>query len=128
VIGATIVKTDIICDNGVIHVIDAVMLPDSKANANGNKMTDASGKSPIKLIEEAIDEGVPVFNDGNPGKCADIYRDCMVTISKNTTIDARVTKDIEKFIERSEKMKDDTERAWLLRSGLDQVYSALSGN
>jgi len=27
---ATVVKTDIVCDNGVIHVIDAVLLPESK--------------------------------------------------------------------------------------------------
>ncbi|MBL8796876.1 MAG: fasciclin domain-containing protein [Planctomycetia bacterium] len=28
--GATVVKTDIVCKNGVIHVIDAVLLPDAK--------------------------------------------------------------------------------------------------
>ena len=28
--GATVVKTDIVCDNGVIHVIDAVILPPAK--------------------------------------------------------------------------------------------------
>jgi len=28
--GATVVKTDIICKNGVIHVIDAVLLPEGK--------------------------------------------------------------------------------------------------
>ncbi len=27
---ATVVKTDIVCDNGVIHVIDAVLMPESK--------------------------------------------------------------------------------------------------
>jgi uncharacterized surface protein with fasciclin (FAS1) repeats len=30
VIAATVVKTDIVCDNGVIHVIDAVILPPAK--------------------------------------------------------------------------------------------------
>jgi transforming growth factor-beta-induced protein len=124
--GATIVKTDIICDNGVIHVIDAVILPNSK-NENREKMSADSRKSPTKLIAAAIDKGVPAFNNGDPGKCADIYSDCMVAISKDKTIDSSVSKDIQKFIERAEKIKDDTERAWLLRSGLDQVYSALSG-
>ncbi|MEZ7956645.1 MAG: CIA30 family protein [Rubritalea sp.] len=124
--GATIVKTDIICDNGVIHVIDAVILPNSK-NENSEKMSAASRKSPTKLIAAAIDKGVPAFNNGDPGKCADIYSDCMVAISKDKTIDPSVSKDIQKFIERAEKIKDDTERAWFLRSGLDQVYSALSG-
>ena len=27
---ADVIKTDILCDNGVIHVIDAVMMPPSK--------------------------------------------------------------------------------------------------
>jgi transforming growth factor-beta-induced protein len=137
--GVTIVKTDIVCDNGVIHVIDAVILPVAKTNRCKTKnsckdysckdMTAAdSGKSALKLIETAIDEGVPAFNKGNPGKCADIYRDCMVAINKGCKVDPQVSKEISKLVERSEKMNDDTDRAWLLRSGLDKVYSALSGN
>ncbi len=126
--GATIVKTDIICDNGVIHVIDAVMLPKAKAKSCKPNTAAVPGKAPIQLIEEAINKGVPVFNNGNPGKCADIYRDCMVAIIKDCKIDAQMSKDIQKIIQRSKKIKGDADRAWLLRSGLDKVYSALSEN
>jgi transforming growth factor-beta-induced protein len=116
--GATIVKTDIICDNGIIHVIDAVILPESNSNAN---------KSPLMLIKEAIDQGVPVFNDGNPGQCATIYRDCMVAISEDPTVDPEVSKTGRLLLEIAEKVDDDSKRAWLLRRGLDQLYSAISG-
>lgn len=124
--GATIVKTDIQCDNGVIHVIDAVILPSSKGSES--KTTSTNGESPLELIEAAIDQGVPIFNDGNHGKCATIYRDCMVSISKSSGVDPRVGKVLEQLMKRAEGTESDTERAWVLRSGLDHVYAALSGS
>jgi uncharacterized surface protein with fasciclin (FAS1) repeats len=124
--GATIVKTDIQCDNGVIHVIDAVILPSSKGSESKTASTD--GKSPLELIEAAIDQGVPVFNDGNHGKCATIYRDCMVSISKSCGVDPRVSMVLEQLVKRAEGIESDTERAWVLRSGLDHIYAALSGS
>ena len=124
--GATIVKTDIQCDNGVIHVIDAVILPSSKSA--GNETASVNSKSALEQIEAAIDQGVPVFNSGDHGKCATIYRDCMVSISRSSGVDPRVSEVLNQLVERTEKIKDDTERAWVLRSGLDHIYAALSGS
>ena len=91
------------------------------------KAGNEANKSPLKLIEEAIDQGVPVFNDGNPAKCATIYRDCMVAITKNPKVDPEVRKTGTLLLEIAEKVEDDSKRAWLLRRGLDQLYSAISG-
>jgi hypothetical protein len=126
--GATIVKTDIVCDNGVIHVIDAVILPKSESKSSDKNMKAAKAKSPLKLIEEAINQGVPAFNKGNPAKCAEIYRNCMIEISKNSKISDQLSKDIRNILERSDNMNDVTDRAWFLRSGLDKVYSVISGS
>lgn len=115
---ATIVKTDVLCDNGVIHVIDSVLLP---------KMKAAPEISAIKRIKKAIDKGVPIFNGGNPGKCADIYRDCLLAISKGSELDASAAKMLDEVLQRAKKMNDDTQRAWVLRKGLDKAYSILAG-
>ncbi|MEO1831520.1 MAG: fasciclin domain-containing protein, partial [Akkermansiaceae bacterium] len=124
--GATIVKTDIKCDNGVIHVIDAVIL--SSSNRGGNKTASASGKTPLEQIEAAIDRGVPIFNSGEHGECASIYRDCMVSISEASCVDSRVSMVIKQLVQKAGDIESDTERAWVLRSGLDHVYTTLSKN
>jgi uncharacterized surface protein with fasciclin (FAS1) repeats len=116
--GATIKTTDVMCDNGVIHVIDRVLLP--------AKTGKTSSLSPAKQIEEAIDRGVPAFNNGNPGECAKIYRTCMMAIAQDDATDARVTKALEQLVARADQVGDDTERAWVLRSGLDRLYQILS--
>lgn len=124
--GATIVTADLVCDNGIIHVIDTVLLPEAKEQRKETASTPAI--SPLKQIEDAIDKGVPIFNEGDPAKCANIYRDCMIAISKDAKVDPRVGEALRALVQRTEKMHDDSERAWVLRSGLDHIYSLLSGS
>lgn len=120
--GATIVKTDITCDNGVIHVIDAVLLPADKPAAA------SSTKNASKMIEDAISKGVPVFNGGDPKKCAQIYRECMMSIAKSKGTDDRIGKAISELVKRADAMSDDSEKAWVLRAGLDHLYSIMEHN
>lgn len=120
--GVTITTTDIQCDNGVIHVIDAVLLPSAGEKKASSEKT---AMGPLELIEDAIDRGVPIFNSGDHGKCADIYADCMVALAKNDQLDSRVGKAVEMLLSQSKKITSDTDRAWILRSGLDHIYAAL---
>jgi uncharacterized surface protein with fasciclin (FAS1) repeats len=124
--GATIVRTDIKCDNGVIHVIDAVIL--SSSDRSGDKTASINEKTPLEQIEAAIDRGVPIFNSGDHGECASIYQECMVSISKASCVDSRVSMVIKQLVQKAGGIECDTERAWALRSGLDHVYSTLSKN
>lgn len=120
--GSTIVKTDIKCDNGLIHVIDAVLLPSSASKDAG------SGKTAAQMIEEAIERGVPVFNGGDHAGCATIYRKCMMGIAQSDQVDDRIGKVIGELVKRADQIEDDSERAWILRGGLDHLYSIMSGS
>ena len=118
--GVTIRKTGITCDNGIIHVLDAVLLPSAKTE-------ETSGpKEAMRRIEEAVERGVPIFNDGRHGECAQIYRKCMVDLSDGNGLDARIKKALDELVKRADRIEDDSERAWVLRGGLDHLYGILS--
>ena len=113
--GATIRTVDLACDNGVIHVIDQVLLPPSD-----------EGLSPAKRIEEAIDQGVPVFNGGDHAKCAKIYKSCLEALIDDEKVSAAIRKALRKVLDRAKLADDARERAWLFRYGLDHAYRAMT--
>ena len=114
--GTKIVKTDIRCDNGIIHVIDAVLLPAEKKQAI----------SPTKRIESAVKKGVPVFNHGDHGKCADIYAACMQTLVNDRSLCSSTRQTLTQIANKAKKYHCDTTRAWMLRRGLDHAYQTAS--
>lgn len=122
---ATIRTTDIQCDNGIIHVIDAVLLP--PAPESGGKEEKTVSMEPAERIEEAISRGVPVFNHGDHAQCADIYKTCLETLASDEKVDSEVRKTLGKVLERAKGIEDARERAWQLRKGLDYAYHAVAG-
>ncbi|MCH7228408.1 CIA30 family protein [Haloferula sp. A504] len=124
--GVTILKTDIKCDNGVIHVLDAVLLPPSKRQSSKGDCEDGceTAMHPTERIEAAIERGVPIFNGGDHAKCATIYRECLLQLSTDGSIDKQVAQAMRSLIERADDVSSATERAWILRRGLDHVHAA----
>lgn len=121
--GATIRKTDIKCDNGVVHVIDKVLLP---AASNSEDCEKSVKKDPTTMIEEAISRGVPVFNRGDHAQCATIYRDCLLAVTGTNQLDCSTREALETLLIKAKKEKDATSRAWMLRRGLDLVGQTLN--
>lgn len=122
--GATILTTDIECANGVIHVIDAVLSPP----VGEDETTESKAKpdlSPERRIEAAIEEGVPVFNEGDHAKCAEIYQECLVSLAGDERIDGTMGSALKDLIARGKEETSDFERAWLYRRGLDRIYASL---
>jgi uncharacterized surface protein with fasciclin (FAS1) repeats len=117
--GATILETDIACDNGVIHVIDQVLIP-SKGEKKAMKKVD-----PVALIEDAIERGVPTFNHGDPAGCAEIYRECLEVLGADDAIDAELRGVLRKVLAGAEGVGV-AERAWLFRRGLDVAYQTIA--
>ena len=63
--GAKVVATDIVASNGVIHVLDTVLIPPAKKLA--------PPQAAKTVIDLAIERGVPLFNAGQHSACAAIY-------------------------------------------------------
>lgn len=122
--GATILKTDIGCDNGVIHVIDTVLLPPCDSSEKDTAKT--SKLDPEALIEDAISRGVPAFNDGDPAGCVKIYKECLKGLVADDRVDAKTRALLKEVLKAASKVDDPRELAWLYRSGLDLAYQVVS--
>merc|ERR1712127_1058291 len=67
--GATkVILADVVANNGVVHVIDEVLLPPSVVDVGA-------------VIDDAIDTGVPLFNDGDQEGCFAIYMSTAQSLS-----------------------------------------------
>jgi uncharacterized surface protein with fasciclin (FAS1) repeats len=117
--GVKVVTPNIAASNGVIHVIDRVLLPKLPEPTPADRAR--------KLIELAIHRGVPLFNDGQTAACAAIYEIAAKSLLQ-TGGDALTDADRETLRKALGEIADsDSSRsnAWTLRRALDRVYSNL---
>jgi uncharacterized surface protein with fasciclin (FAS1) repeats len=116
---ATVVKTDIVCKNGVIHVIDRVLLPPEKLTRQA---------ACREVVRRAIHRGVPMYNSGNHAACAAIYEVAAMSLISLAGDDMpEETRDLlAKSVEKAQDSHHAGQRAWILRHGIDAVYAAMS--
>jgi len=117
--GSKITTVDITAKNGIIHIIDQVMLPPTKA-----KTKSLSAKDAMSLIEDAIDKGVPTFNQGDTAGCAKIYLDACKALQK-TDLNPRTADMLNQAIEKASKTESTRDQSWALRSAINTVYREL---
>jgi len=85
-----------------------------------------SHPSPLKLIEMAIERGVPLFNGGNARACKSVYE-----ITANALLglpDEKVGAGNRRVLAKALKEAAEesaTDGAWTLRRALDKVYGNL---
>lgn len=113
--GAKIVNVDIGVSNGVIHVIDRVIVP-AVMNA----------QAPITRRERAITQGAPLFNDGNL-KTVALYLLTAESLLDNATLDKDNTVRLKKALRQTKRSHDARANAWDLRYALDDVRASLMG-
>ena len=115
---ARIVKTDIDVSNGVIHVIDRVILPP----------TQMSRADAAREIDAAIARGVPMFNHGNaPGTVA-VYKSVSEKLMREGNLTAEERARLEVGLMEAVDTNDARASAWKLRYALDDVNASLHGN
>lgn len=110
---AKLLKADIPASNGVIHVIDQVLLP---PDSNRRSLTAAS------LIELAISRGVPLFNAGNEAACAAVYEIACESVRALPETSKKSRAVLAQALSEMRQESSAQKKAWILRTAMDQVY------
>jgi len=115
---SNVVATDIDAANGVIHVIDAVLMPPTKR-------ADAR-----RRLEQAVATGAPLFNAGHHQRCAQIYASTMNQLMNETItgVNRHDVRQMQMILSLAENEHHSGRRAWILRHGTDRMYAKLSAN
>ena len=112
---AKLVKTDIETTNGVIHVIDSVLMPsDRMSSTNGVR----------SLIGLAIERGVPLYNHGQAAACAAVYEVTASSLLEFANVDADDARVLSTALAQAERTHSVQKQAWILRDALDEVYES----
>ena len=112
---ARIVATDIDASNGVVHVIDRVILPPQQMSRTQAEQT----------IDGAIDRGVPMFNHGNATATVTIYTNAARTLLSSADLSTSERNRLQRGLRASEHSGSARESAWQLRYALDDVRASL---
>lgn len=118
---AKVIATDISTKNGVIHVIDSVLIPNIV-------QPDSESVACENILKEAVDVGVDLFNDGDPKSCAAVYAIALkaVWMAEPSSLDASERKAIESALAKVKKSKDTKKNAWTLRYAINATMVNLS--
>ncbi|MCX6880286.1 MAG: CIA30 family protein [Verrucomicrobia bacterium] len=113
---ATLVTADIAASNGIIHVIDRVLIP---------APPEAVASSPTGLIELAIKRGVPLFNKGDVAACAALYEVTCEALLVMNEVTEKSRKELGKSLMAARAESSPRKQAWILRDGLDRAWTRL---
>ncbi len=116
--GATVVLADLDASNGVIHVIDSVLLPPER---------QARGPSARDEIVTAIGHGSRMYNAGHHAACADLYEKTALELAhaRPSELTAGMRQHLMASVERSRGMDSASARAWQMRHALDAALASL---
>jgi uncharacterized surface protein with fasciclin (FAS1) repeats len=116
---ARVVKADVAAENGVIHVIDAVLLPPSTKQGN-------AGSKTRELIGLAIERGVPLFNNGNHVACTAVYEVAAMGLiaSADGALGCTDRERLKDALTSIQSSHDARKNAWTMRQALDDVYAS----
>tara|TARA_R110002095_G_scaffold187757_1_gene164987 strand:+ start:2827 stop:4008 length:1182 start_codon:yes stop_codon:yes gene_type:complete len=117
--GARLIATDIDASNGVIHVIDSVLLPpdDKKISAS----------EACEKIKHTVARGANLYNCGHYHKTTTLYRKTMQTMLNSLdNMPENIRANMQHALSHSEKMHCASQQAWTLRNALDHAYVQMS--
>lgn len=118
--GANVVATDIECSNGIIHVIDSVILPAAK--------DETAAVDPRKTIKDAVVHGSRLYNNGHVAQCVLHYAKTVRTMLDTEAhgMNEQVVHAMHASLHRAERTHCSDSQAWILRKGLETAYHAMA--
>lgn len=118
--GKRVVKANLLASNGVIHVIDGVMLPKPKKLTKREKA--------LALIKLAIYRGVPLFNRGQRMACKAVYEIATQSLldGYSDTLSKTLQQKLRMTLSKLNSMRSSYAQAWALRYALDAAVAELS--
>ena len=127
---ATVRIADVPASNGIIHVIDRVLMPptvERTSNRGDDAPMSVSSSSITALIDYAIDRGAPLYNDGQPSATVAIYEVAINSIlALANGLDADAQRALRTVL-RSTSDSSTRERAVALRRALDDARRQVNG-
>jgi transforming growth factor-beta-induced protein len=112
-----LIALDIEASNGVIHVIDAVLLPPAK------KLTKADAKA---AIHHSIVRGVVLYNSGHTDACARQYMTTAVSLlDSDHEMPAHAVRHLQTAVHHAQGMNCSDSQSWTMRRGLDAAYRVM---
>lgn len=124
----SIVGSDIEAANGVIHLIDSVLLPSPEQSDSTSAWSATTSAEGMRLMELAINRGAPLFNKGQITACASVYEvtiESMVGLGSND-LGQQVLERLERGLSDASQQSSARERAWIYRSAMDEAYEMLA--
>ncbi len=119
VAAAKVVRNDLRSSNGVIHVIDRVLLPPASA------ATSLLASTPAALIGLAIERGVPLYNRGDAAACTAVYEIAALSLLQSEALSPILRSKIGSAVRRA-RSQPPADAAWTLRRVLDRASIELS--
>ena len=113
---AKVIKANIKTSNGIIHVIDAVLLPTpKKVSGNTNH-----------ILKQAIHKGVPMFNSGHHSQTAALYMKAgnEVLGQCSSSVCSSAANTIKTAMHRAKAEHCPTSQAWIMRHAFDKVLAS----
>jgi uncharacterized surface protein with fasciclin (FAS1) repeats len=117
--GARITATDINASNGIVHVIDRVILPPERA-------AKVSRVTPSQLISMAINQGAPLFNHGNHEATMALYLVTAQSLMSFAELEMSQEQRLARGIMDARAAASAARGAWALRYALDDVSASLA--
>ena len=116
---AKVLLADVRASNGIVHIIDRVLLPELPEPTPVRKA--------MGVIELAIERGVPLYNANKPEACAAVYEVAVKALLEGYTdaLDGSDRKRLREGLAGIRKDHRASQQAWILRYALDDVYRAL---